>query len=315
MDHANTPQAPTERELPMLAGIAAFFSWIESLFGIIAGPVLTFGLGLALVDLLTDGRLLAAQPALLYVWAVSQAAGLDAQFIGSAAKMARASRQGRGWHVAGYALLCCALGYVAFLASDVFATQQADGLSTGQALARLGMDNTTWLLQRSALSVVLVFLSGFLRYVRPAAQAHDASVAAIHSQQQLGLARIHKWRSYAQAALARADAETSPDRPPTGGGTPALAPLPAYAPDTVAERSMPPSRVASVRITRRIPASRLRELRKDTGFAAYHRRGFAALDQQPDLTVEQLRKVLRCRTEVAVAIFSDWQNQRRAAVQ
>ena len=312
MADSTTIPAPTERELWALAGIAAVFTWLESLLTILAGPLLTFGLGLALVDLLTDGKLLAAQPALLYVWAVSQAAGLDAQFIGSAANMARASRQGRGWHVAGYLALCLALGYVAFLGSYTFAAQQATGATITTALGTLSLTPSAWLFIRSMLSVVLVFLSGALRYVRPAAQAHDASVAAIHSQQQLGLARIHKWRSYAQAALAREQAaESFPDRPPTGGGTPALAPVPRQA---AAESSGMIPVAASVRMGRRVPANRLRRLRNDSRFDALRVQAYAMLDAEPGMSRKDLRNSLRCRQEVANAIYSGWQNQRRQAV-
>jgi hypothetical protein len=61
-----------EREFPLLAGIAAFFRWIEELANILSGLLLTAGLAIALIDLLTDGALLTAQPELLYGWAISQ---------------------------------------------------------------------------------------------------------------------------------------------------------------------------------------------------------------------------------------------------
>ena len=157
-----------QRELPLLAGIGAFVTWCEELLAILSGPILTAGLAIALVDLLSDGALLAHVPFLLWVWAASQAVGLDAQFIGSAAKLARAIRRRAIWPAIGYIILCAALGYVGFLASNVFATQEANGISTAVALARLGMDSTSWILQRSLLAVALVFLSGFLRYVAPA---------------------------------------------------------------------------------------------------------------------------------------------------
>ena len=66
------------------------------------------------------------------------------------------------------------LAYVGFLASNVFATQQSQGLTTAEALARLGMDGTSWIVQRSALAVALVVLSGLLRYRLPAAEASAA---------------------------------------------------------------------------------------------------------------------------------------------
>ena len=69
--------------MPLLGGIAGFLRWCESLAVILSGPLLTFGLGVALVDLLTDGQLLATTPWLLFAWAISQAVGVDAQLVGS----------------------------------------------------------------------------------------------------------------------------------------------------------------------------------------------------------------------------------------
>lgn len=173
---------PTERELPMLAAIGGAIRWIEELAAILSGPLLTAGLGIALVALLTDGQLLVAAPWLLWCWAVSQAVGVDAQIVGSSAKLARAARQGR-WLVAIlYALLIVALGYVAYLASNVFATQQAQGITTAEALQRLGMDSTSWIVQRSSLSVLLVVLSGMLRYTPPAARQLTADEMLAHAR-------------------------------------------------------------------------------------------------------------------------------------
>src|SRR5512146_1180970 len=117
-------QEQQQHEMPLLAGIGALVTWCEELLAILSGPILTAGLALALIDLLTDGQLVARVPALLYVWAGSQAIGLDAQFIGAAAKLARAIRRRAIWPIIGYAVLCLALGYVGYLASNVFATQE-----------------------------------------------------------------------------------------------------------------------------------------------------------------------------------------------
>ena len=162
-------------ELPMLAGIGNILKWLEELVVIASGPLLTAGLAIALIDLLTDGQLLASQPALLYAWAISQAAGVDGQLIGAAVKAGRAMRSGHPWRLLSYSVLIAALGYVAYLASNVFATQQALGLSTQQALGRLGMDSTSWIVARSLLAVVLVVLSGVLRYdpAKPAVETAE----------------------------------------------------------------------------------------------------------------------------------------------
>lgn len=158
----------------VLTWISAFLRWLEELAAHVSGPALTIGLGIALVDLLTDGKLLATVPALLFGWAIAQAIGVDGQLVGASAKAGRAWRAGRYWVVAGYLLLVLALGYVAMIASLVFASQQAYGISTSAALSRLGMDATAWLWQRCALAVFLVILSGFLRFEEHAVAATES---------------------------------------------------------------------------------------------------------------------------------------------
>src|SRR5579859_1220877 len=215
-----------DRELPMLAGIASIFRWIEELASILSGPLLTAGLAIALIDLLTDGKLLASQPALLYAWAISQSIGVDAQLVGSAAKAHGAIRARQPWVVLGYVVLVGVLAYVAYIASLVFATQEADGITTAAALARLGMDSTSWIIQRSGLAVLLVVLSGFLRYVSPAETSAADERAKLEREltleplrAQLRARRVAGWRGAAEAlrgapALTTAPFATTTDTEP-----------------------------------------------------------------------------------------------------
>src|SRR5260370_41088440 len=91
------PSPLPEREFPLMAAIGGLFRWLEELLTLLSGPLLTAGLGLALVDLLTDGRLLATQPELLFAWAIAMALRLDAQLVGTAAKLGRAVRTQPYW--------------------------------------------------------------------------------------------------------------------------------------------------------------------------------------------------------------------------
>lgn len=201
------------RELFGLAWLGSIIHWLEELTAMLAGPILTAGLGLALVDLLTGGKLLADSPALLFAWAVSQALGLDAQLVGAAAKLGAAIRRRAGWAMLGYALLVAPLGYVAFQASSVFSTQQAEAISTAQALARLGMDSSSWIVERSALAVMLVILSGMLRYAAPAKVAVSLADERAKLERELTLEPLRQrlraqqvggWRTVAETALGRA---------------------------------------------------------------------------------------------------------------
>src|SRR5260221_4101258 len=170
----------SEHRLWGLGALSLIFEWFESLLTILSGPLLTAGLMIALTDLLTDGRLLTTQPELLYAWAIAMGAGLDAQLIGSSVKVGRAARTGHPWQAVLYGVLVVALSYVAFIAAQVFATQQAYGITMSEALGRLGMDGTTWLVQRSILSVVLVVLSGLLRYTAPGQATIIVERAKLH---------------------------------------------------------------------------------------------------------------------------------------
>jgi hypothetical protein len=240
---------PLAHDLPILGGIAGFLHWLESLAVIASGPLLTLGLGVALVDLLTDGKLLATTPWLLMAWAISQAVGIDSQLVGSSFQLAHSLRSRRFLAAAGYGLLVCCLGYVGFIAAQIFSVQQAEGVTTAQALGALGLDSTSWIVQRSALSVCLVVLSGLLRYVQPAKVAVTLADERAQLERDLELEplrqRARAMKAVGLAGLARTTLEAAAGHTPTrtpgtypaGPGTPIEA-SPA-APDDRAEASTP----------------------------------------------------------------------------
>ncbi len=166
----------------MLAGIAGIIRWVEELANLLSGPLLTLGLGIALIDLLTDGSLLTQLPLLLYAWAISQAVGVDAQLVATWDQARAALREGRYWALLGLIVLGAVLAYVAWVAAQVFSLQESDGVTTGAALARLGMDSAGWLVQRTALSVFLVCLAGWTRYHPP---AQDVALSAEEERRKL----------------------------------------------------------------------------------------------------------------------------------
>ena len=192
-----------ENELPLLGGIAAFLRWLEELVVLVSGPLLMAGLGIGLVALLSDGALLVNAPWLVYAWAISQTVGVDGQLVGACYRVSVAVGRRRVGVAIAYILLGLLLAYVAYVAALVFATQQAYHLTTGQALARLGMDATSWLWQRSAVSVLLVCLSGYLRYRAPRKQARslDEQKRAIQEQMELEALKRQRRAQQAQGAV------------------------------------------------------------------------------------------------------------------
>lgn len=252
------------RELPMLAGIAGIIRWVEELANLLSGPLLTLGLGIALIDLLTDGSLLTHLPLLLYAWAISQAVGVDAQLVATWDRARIALRERRYWSLVGLFILGAVLAYVAWVAAQVFALQESEGVTTAQALSRLGMDSAAWLVQRTALSVFLVALAGWTRYHPPALDiAADAEHERARLEADLMLEPLRAQKRAMQARGLRSVGaafigKETPPKPPTGGGTPsqkqpAETGVITSAPNVVhmtAPRSRPQRRQASTKVAR-----------------------------------------------------------------
>jgi len=137
----------------------------------------------------------------------------------------------RHWGVAlAFIALGALLAYVAYIAALVFATQQTYGLSTAHALARLGMSSTSWLWQRSGVSVLLVCLSGYLRYRAPRKQllSLEERKRAIEEQMELDALKAKQRTQQAQGAIGivrgMAQAARGAPAPERSESTPAVPP-------------------------------------------------------------------------------------------
>src|SRR5579875_2637880 len=171
--------------MPGLGFVSGVLRWIEELLTIVNGPLLMFGGGIALVDLLTDGALVSSDRTLLYAWAVSQAVGVDTQLLGCFSR-ARESAHAKRWGaVFGWVVLGGVLAVFAGQSMYVFAIQQSEHLSEAQALARLHLDPLWWYGERAALAVGLIALSGWTRYRKPVLVDVAARMAAIEQQRQV----------------------------------------------------------------------------------------------------------------------------------
>ncbi len=219
----------TQRELPMLAGIAAVIRWFESLILLIAGPLLTIGLGVAVVDLATNNALLNSVPWLLVAWGIAMAIGLDAQVIAAWDRVGVAFRQRQWFVLTLYLVVGVALGYVGYIACAVFGFEHALGYSEAVALDRMGVDATLYQYQRAFLAVALVALSALNRYHPPQVTLADER-AELHRELELIplKQRLTEMKAVGAVNLTRSVAATAkhstPPRYPTGGGSPAAAP-------------------------------------------------------------------------------------------
>ena len=321
MDNTNTSH---EHELPLLGGISTLFRWLDSLVTIASGPILTIGLAVALVDLLTDGALLASQPTLLYVWAFSQALGVDSQLVASFDRARVALREKRYVAFIGSVLLGLVLCYVAWIAAQTFAVQQADHLTTTQALASIGLNHTTWLVQRSALSVTLVALSGWFRYHPPSkvrlsledelseierASKIAAARRSLREQQAVGAAQLGRSLTAAiQGRKSTEDTSTPEDRPPTGPGGPM-----ASIPDNGSSKSSSEdgSNVVALpdRSSKRQAPRRLSPAARASAEDTLKKRAYKVLEREPDISANRLAQELHVRWGKADALIRAYKRQ------
>src|SRR5260221_10720749 len=93
------------QDLALLGGIALALRWVEELIVLVSGPMLTAGLGIGLVALLSDGALLVSAPWLLYAWAISQTVGVDGQLVGAWYRVSVAVARKRYGAAAAFVLL------------------------------------------------------------------------------------------------------------------------------------------------------------------------------------------------------------------
>jgi hypothetical protein len=216
-------------DLPLIGAIAGAIRWCEELISLLSGPLLSIGLAIALIDLLTGGGLLRAAPDLLFAWGICQAVGIDAQLVAAWDRCRMAMRAGKWAQVIALAILGVALGYVGFLSAEAFGFQQAFGLTESDALAQLGIDAASWQLQRALLAVYLVALSGFTRY-HPQHKTVADEQAALERELELEPLRqqVRATKAIGVAALARQTLAAvrgapSDSPPPTNGGKPLAA--------------------------------------------------------------------------------------------
>src|SRR5258706_5438803 len=225
----------TGKELVMLAGLAAVIRWFESLILLLAGSLLTLGLGVAVVDLATNNALLNSVPWLLVAWGIAMAIGLDAQVIAAWDRVGVAFRQRQWFVLVLYLVVGVALGYVGYIACAVFGFEHALGYSEAQALDLMGVNAMLYQYQRAFLAVALVALSALNRYHPPQVSLADER-AELHRELELTplKQRLTEMKAVGAVALTRTVAATAagkakpkhstPPRYPTGGGSPASAP-------------------------------------------------------------------------------------------
>src|SRR5713226_8065188 len=151
---------------------------LENAIVTLSGPALATSGIIAGVDILTNNLIARYAPGAGaiagLVWAICLMLTLDFQvlMLGVRARRIYASQTKSGWQKFGELVLCvaiaAALGYVSLQMGSIFARMLVTNLTIIRAQADLGINPIALIYERSALVLVLIFLSGWLR-------EHDAA--------------------------------------------------------------------------------------------------------------------------------------------
>src|SRR5258706_8024691 len=294
----------TARELPMLAGIAAVIRWFESLILLLAGPLLTIGLGVAVVDLATNNALLNSVPWLLVAWGIAMAIGLDAQVIAAWDRVGTAFRQRQWFVLVLYLVVGVALGYVGYIACAVFGVEHALGYTEQQALGMMGVNAMLYQYQRAFLAVALVALSALNRYHPPHVALADER-AELHRELELpplrqrltelkAVGAVNLTRTVAATAAGKAKVKhATPPRYPTGGGSPVAA---------SSDDSQPTSDSSSELL-------RLQPSARKTAVLSARERVFRLLGKNPGLSKREIARLAKVSETTASKWRTAWREE------
>jgi hypothetical protein len=211
--------------LPGIAFLSACWRWFEELIVVLSAPMLLFGAGITVVDLLTDGSATLAVPWLLFAWAVSQAMGIEANVSGAVHKAKLAYERGAWFPMILYILLVCALGAVVIIAGYAYSYHQAQGIPIQDSLRDLGIDPAMWTMSRSILAFALIAISAAMRFT---GKKPDAASKAQKLREEIELLPLQQQKRELQLhGVQRLTAQARGKAPPPamGAPTPSTTPL------------------------------------------------------------------------------------------
>jgi hypothetical protein len=142
---------------------------LEDAILVISGPALAVSGIIAGLDLLTGGHAIQSLPALALVWAITLLVSLDFQVLtlGVRAKRVYSDSDKSTWRRVGEVVLAvaiaAAISYVSVQMQSIIARVNTTGLSIDQATQQLGINPIALTWERSALVLILIFLSGWFR--------------------------------------------------------------------------------------------------------------------------------------------------------
>lgn len=137
----------------------------------LGGPALAVSGILAGVDLLTGGGILKQASLLAYVWAISLLLCLDFQVLSLGARahqvyLSNKTSRRKLFEIALAVIIAAAISYVSIQMQSIIARSNSAGIDINTATVQLGINPIALIWERSALVLVLIFLSGWFREMK-----------------------------------------------------------------------------------------------------------------------------------------------------
>lgn len=140
-----------------------FVTRLEDAIITLSGPALAISGIIAGIDLVTGGNMLREWPGLTVLWAICLLLTLDFQVLSLGVRARRLYGKQRYWDIVVIALIAAGIAYVSVQMQSIIAVSNSASISTLQAANQLGISMILLTWERSALVLVLIFLSGWSR--------------------------------------------------------------------------------------------------------------------------------------------------------
>jgi hypothetical protein len=156
---------------------------------ILSGPTLAVSGILAGVDLVTGGHVMQSIPMISLAWAICLLISLDFQVLNLAARahrvyLSKKNAGRKGFEIILSVGIAAAISYVSIQMQSIIAQVNSAGVSIPTAALQLGISPVWLIWERSALVLVLIFLSGWLREDEGSnEQQSDSPVQSVTSPQ------------------------------------------------------------------------------------------------------------------------------------
>ncbi len=150
----------------------------------VSGPALAISGIIAGVDLVTGGHILANSPQLSLAWAICLLLTLDFQVLCLGARAhhlyeSQAPNVRKAVEITAAVLIAASISYVSVQMQAIIARSNGASISIGQATAQLGINPIALTWERSALVLVLIFMSGWFRNQAQPAQSDQVQAPIV----------------------------------------------------------------------------------------------------------------------------------------